>query len=504
MNEKSPELMRFAALVEQRLGFRFEPVKAKELLAALAERVEATGSTSVEAYLQRVERSSSSAHETAALARRLSVGETYFFRESEHHEALVQQLSPELDKVGVSRGKLRILSVGCSSGEEPYGVAISLLEAGRTAREVELAAFDANPDAIERARRGEYAAWALRAMPAALRERYFIDVGRGRFRLIDQVRALVSFEVRNVLDDGLSAWVENSQDAIFCRNVLIYFSDATSAVMHQRLCRALRPGGVLFLGHSELLRDRRLALETRRVGGAFFHVKRVCSAGEAEGPSTTPITAWASVSESPSRKMAALISPDPPPSLPLPPEPCASSAAVSPAYEEALRLIRLDCHEDALELLAKEGMTRGEEALLRAAILTSRGAIDEAEVACIEALDVVENRASVHYLLGMCREHAGDHEEALRRYRMTLELDPFFAMAHLRIGMLARRSGALELAKTSLERALWLLPRQDTRTLTLFRSGQGLGALMQLCRAELAACQLPLRRSDGGSTTSIK
>jgi chemotaxis protein methyltransferase CheR len=284
------ELGRFAAVVELLLGFRFEPGRAGEFAAALDERVSELGVSCASEYLDLALTPGAREAEAAALARRLTVGETYFFREAEHHRVLTSlmlhgntegQAGLQPRPEWASPERPRVLSVGCSSGEEPYGLAISMVEAGLKARGDDIQAFDANPDAIERARAGEYASWALRALPVELRDRYFSPCGRGRYRLSEEIRGMVSFDVRNLLDDDPTFWLDGGLDAVFCRNVLIYFSAPLVALVHERLGRALRRGGVLFLGHSEMLSSRHGELETQRALGAFFHVRRASPAAAA-------------------------------------------------------------------------------------------------------------------------------------------------------------------------------------------------------------------------------
>jgi chemotaxis protein methyltransferase CheR len=189
------------------------------------------------------------------LAPLITNNETYFFREAHHFDILVRHVIPERREALRTR-PLRLLSAGCSSGEEAYSIVIALQNAGLELSGIrwEVDACDLNPERIAQAREGVYDGGSLRACDDESRRRYFKEEG-GRFRLRERHRKGVRFFQANLsAPNGTFGW--GSYDAILCRNMLIYFSDEAFGGAIGLFARSLGPGGYLLLGHSESLLDR--------------------------------------------------------------------------------------------------------------------------------------------------------------------------------------------------------------------------------------------------------
>jgi chemotaxis protein methyltransferase CheR len=147
---------------------------------------------------------------------------------------------------------LRIWSAACSTGEEPYSLAMSLLETGRIAESnISIKATDISPRVLDLCERGYYRALSFRATEPAMVQKYFSVSGDG-FVIADRIKRLVQFSSLNLMDDRRVA-AHGPFDAIFCRNVLIYFDKPTQKRVVESFARALRAGGYLFLGHAESL-----------------------------------------------------------------------------------------------------------------------------------------------------------------------------------------------------------------------------------------------------------
>jgi chemotaxis protein methyltransferase CheR len=143
---------------------------------------------------------------------------------------------------------------------------------------------------------------------------------------------------------------------------------------------------------------------------------------------------------------------------------------------------------DMLQALPADSRKDNDAQLLRAVLLTNRGELIEAEAVCRQILSADDLHAGAHYLMALCREHAGDRRAALEHDQAAAYLDVGFAMPHLHLGLLARRSGEHEPARTELERALALLVREDASRILLYGGGFSREALIELCRAELRTC----------------
>ncbi len=178
--------------------------------------------------------------------------ETYFFREPAQLNALVEEIVPDL----LSRksvNKIRLWSAGCSTGEEPYSIAVMLQEAGLFDRAgIEIFASDISYQALVRARKGHYRETAFRATDPSVRDKYFIREGDGFWRIRDEIRNRVSFGRLNLYDEPRVSLL-GYLDVIFCRNVIIYFDDASKRTVINNFYNRLVDGGYLLLGHSESL-----------------------------------------------------------------------------------------------------------------------------------------------------------------------------------------------------------------------------------------------------------
>lgn len=184
-----------------------------------------------------------------ALARALTIGETYFFREPPHFDLLRSELLPAALARGTS--PVVLVSAACSSGEEAYSMAVvarQVLGVG-AAEQVRVLGIDVNERAITSARHAEYRPWSLRGVSDDVRARWLERSGEA-WRVIPAVRSLVTFERRNLVDPA-DALPPGSADVIFCRNVLIYLDDEHVRIVLQSLSRALRPGGALLVSSAE-------------------------------------------------------------------------------------------------------------------------------------------------------------------------------------------------------------------------------------------------------------
>ena len=182
----------------------------------------------------------------------VTTNETYFFREPAQLAAFTEEIVPDILSRKPVR-KVRIWSAGCSSGEEPYSIAMLLQERGLYGSAVfEIFASDINQAVLAKARRGHYRENAFRATDPSLREKYFARDPDGSWRISDEVRNRVSFGRLNLYDEPRVSLL-GQVDIIFCRNVIIYFDDNSKKVVVSNFYKRLVEGGYLLLGHSESL-----------------------------------------------------------------------------------------------------------------------------------------------------------------------------------------------------------------------------------------------------------
>lgn len=245
------ELERFGEYFYRRTGVRLAPSRRAVTAQRLAHCIAEAGETDFGAWFARVRLHGDDALFEHA-AHRLLVHETYFFREDVQLDALTTSVLAEVTAVRRAGGALRVLSLPCSTGEEAYSIAIWLLERwpALADHDVEIAAADVDRHAVAAARRGVYGERALKRVGAEQLERHFVAEGEGRHRVGDALREAIDFRVAN-LSDPASMAALGVFDVIFCRNLLIYFDELAARRAAEHLYSALRPGGFLFLGHSE-------------------------------------------------------------------------------------------------------------------------------------------------------------------------------------------------------------------------------------------------------------
>jgi len=244
-----------SGLVKCLCGINLHEGKRALVRARLAKRLRVLGLRDFGQYIDRVLQDTDGG-ETLTMLDAISTNLTYFFREPAHFEILAKNVVPAVRARGGSRRKIRIWSAGCSSGEEPYSIAVTLRQAMPDVAlwDVGILATDLSAPMLRSAMRGVYGPSRLRDVPPEVLAEHFTPAGAkygpGQYRVKDAVRRMVHFARLNLMEP----WpMSGPFDAIFCRNVMIYFDKATQQRLVERFCRHLVPGGLLMIGHSESL-----------------------------------------------------------------------------------------------------------------------------------------------------------------------------------------------------------------------------------------------------------
>jgi chemotaxis protein methyltransferase CheR len=245
------ELKRVCQLLYLRTGMIFNEQKRYYIERRIKDRMQKAGLVSAASYLRIIV---AQPGEMEALVNAFTINETYFYREESQLAALGRSLLPQVVNNRRPGDLVRIWSLPCASGEEPYSIAIWLLENWSLvdAWHIEIVGSDIDTDALARARAGRYGERALAKLPADIRERYFRpESGQQRDReIIDDLKESVLFTQVNLIDPASLA-TERPFDVIFCRNLLIYFDDAARQVAAANLFNRLTPGGFLCVSHTE-------------------------------------------------------------------------------------------------------------------------------------------------------------------------------------------------------------------------------------------------------------
>lgn len=242
------ELERTTQLIYRHTGMTFGENKRYYIERRIADRMAKLGAIDVRAYLALA----AAGAEAEQLINAFTINETYFYREEHQLAALSNTILPEIAGQRRPGDLVRIWSMPCATGEEPYSIAIWLLENWPLvdAYNIEIVGSDIDTAAVAAAKAGLFNARSLAKLPGEVREAYFEPERRHRRQIIDDLRESVRFTTTNLVD-AASVAAQGRFDVILCRNLLIYFDDASRAAAAKNLHAALNPGGFLCLGHSE-------------------------------------------------------------------------------------------------------------------------------------------------------------------------------------------------------------------------------------------------------------
>jgi chemotaxis protein methyltransferase CheR len=377
------------------------------------------------------------------LASHLTVGETYFFRERKTFDALAQRILPEL--IYRRRGReqrLRLWSAACSTGEEPYSLAMLVQQLLPDWRDwhVTILATDINPRFLQKAATGVYGEWSFRESPSWFKERYFTRTQDGRFAVDPQIRSCVSFAPMNLAQDCFPSLATdtNAMDVIFCRNVLMYFTPAHARKVVENLRGALTNDGWLAVSPTECSQ----ALFSRFVPVNFPDtiLYRKCNAEEQSStwtpaPSGTApeCTAWALDA------------------------PQLSTPVVAAAPQPTLLSSQTPSAPSQTEQADESPASRPQAFSQLARALANQGRLAEALVWSERWIGANKIDPAAHYLHAMVLQETGEREAARRSLDRAVYLQPDFALAHFALGNLARADSRNSAANKHFANALHML-----------------------------------------------
>jgi len=254
-------------LVYERTGIKVAELKIHAIRRHVESRIQVLGLSGFEDYYRLLRFFDSSGEEFQEVVNQIVVNETYFFRDFPQLRAFGEECLEDVcrRRSGLGLRNLKLLSAGCSSGEEPYTIGIILREMleDYVSWLPRILACDLDDEALDKAGRGLYDSRSVKDVPSAYLSRWFAREG-GLFRVRPEIREMVAFHRANLFDDGSLSALGEGYDFIFCRNVLIYFDETSRRAVVERFYRMMNPGAYIFLGHSESM---------SRISSAFELVK---------------------------------------------------------------------------------------------------------------------------------------------------------------------------------------------------------------------------------------
>ncbi|HKN93192.1 MAG TPA: CheR family methyltransferase [Thermoleophilaceae bacterium] len=491
---------RYRAIVRQRAGIEIPDARKVDLEKGIAAALEASRSQNVDAlYDLLAEKGPRGATAFEAMVPAITINETHFFRNRPQMTALEKEILPQLIEAKRETRKLRIWSAACSSGEEPYSLAILIdrLLPDHDKWDILIHGTDIDHLALQKAHTGLYGNWSFREVPQDIKDSYFTRVDEHRFELAPKIRRMVRFSRLNLVDDLYPSpeTVTDRMDLVVCRNVLIYFKEETIQRIVDRFHASLVDGGWLVVGHAEPSQEIFHRYQVTNYPGTIVYRRSRTGQGKPIAPSIS-IPAVPVRSEVGGRR----------PEVPKPVVPRRPAApAVKPASkvrtlrpvggkqaagvvaagpaDEAYKLFQAGRSGDAineLEKLAAEQPTDYRAPYLLAKIFASKMRFPEAERWIDVALKNRELAAESHYLRGIVLQEQGRLDEALEAFRRSVFLDQGFVLGHFAAAGVFGRTGQIARAKKSLATVAELLSGRPAADVLPEGDGLTVGRLQEL------------------------
>jgi chemotaxis protein methyltransferase CheR len=439
-----PAYARLKHLVIEHTGLAYYADKDDDFAARISHRLSARGVRDCASYLRLLDKSKPDTQEMDALIAELTIGETYFFRQPEHFDALRGSILPEMLERNRLTRRLKIWSAGCANGAEAYSIALLIHEALQEQEatwNVHILGTDINRFYLERAEAGRFNQWAFRDEAEHLKSRYFRRDGK-EWVIGQEPRKWISFRYHNLVSDPVPPAGETPDfDLIFCRNVMIYFSQNLIRATAARLYESLAWGGWLVVGHAEPNAEN-------------FRLF--------EGVMTDGVTLYRKMKEQPRVEAAACGRADPPPAV---------RARVEPRVEKPR-------HEEPRSSAAVPTVDE-------VRTLADRG---EWRLAAGRARKLIETggrNPAAHFVLALVLEHMGSPADAAQSLRRAIFLDRAFIMAHYHLGLVLEQQRDLQGARKAFANVLDLVAARDGGDILEHGDGISAAELKELTKMHL-------------------
>ncbi|NQU65225.1 MAG: hypothetical protein HQ517_13210 [SAR324 cluster bacterium] len=431
------QLEQFRRLITKRTGLRFLKTSFKDFERLLKPAFQELGLTDLKTGLEQLLSLPLGSTQFQVLVNHLTIGETYFFRNRPVYQALEQWAIPDLiRRKNLSGKRLKIWSAACSTGEEPYSIAILLKRMIPDLKNwaLTILATDINSFFIKKATEGIYREWSFRNVPAWLKPNYFSANGQN-FEVKNEIKNMVSFGTLNLKDYVLLSSQPNTQacDVIFCQNALMYLSSDTVDKIIDRFHQSLTDEGILIVSPGDggqLINQKFTALTFP--GTQFFQKKK----RRPLVPVAYPLNQNSVQHWNPSTDIdnhALFIAPDP----------------VKPQEENRATAIESDGDSEEIQTIR-----------LMAKTCANQGELDKAKQWCEKGLAINKLDLDLYYLQAIIYQETGDLERAIAALEKTLYIEPEFVLAYFSLGHLSKQINRPHEARRHYESALGLLNRQ--------------------------------------------
>jgi chemotaxis protein methyltransferase CheR len=452
--------------ITKRMGLRFSKERCADLERGITSAARDFGYSDSDSCIEWLLSSKPSKSQVEILASHLTVGETYFFREERVFYALEDRILKDLiEQRRNTERRLRIWSAGCSTGEEPYSIAILLSKILPDLQDwhITILATDINPRSLKMAAAGVYSNWSFRDCPEWVKERFFIRTENNRYEILPDIKKMVTFQYHNLCEDPYPSLLNNTNamDIILCRNVLMYFApDKAKKVIH---CyqNCLTDGGWLIVSPCEVSMVSHpqmvpIAIETgitlykkeyeRRQAKEENTVNETFNLSSYIAPYMDISTCQYNKSDMPNDLLADIKS--------------ESHMEEPDKYEQASVLYKQGYYAEAeliLKKLLSENQDKSEMMVMLSRTYANQGKLQDATEWCRKAIAKDKLNPSYHYLLAIIMQESGQLIEAATSLKHAIFLSPKFVPAHFALGMLIYQQGKLKESYKYLENVLSLL-----------------------------------------------
>lgn len=484
------DLKLFQGYLIKHCGLYFDRRNIKILERGLQRRMRAVGAYSYHDYFEYLDLYQDSRSELKKMVGLLTVGETSFFRYSSHRDAFINHVVPEIIHARRNERTLRFWSAGCSTGEEPYSMAIILLEHFPQLADwkIEILATDINKRSIRRAREAVYSSRAVRMLGDYYVKKYFREENK-LYVLDRRIRDMVEFNYLNLQTDSFPS-PENGTidvDCIFCRNVMIYFQLDTIRKIVKRMSNCLRPEGFLFLGHSETMQNVSDRFQRVHKHDAFFYQRRDPQASVARP--TPPPPPVVRREPPPQQKPPVTLLPRPVVTTTKPaPIPAKNdSFDTEELFTEAERAFNEEDYRTAshnYDIILKKSPEHIGALLGKTLITANEGAFQRALEQCEQILQIDDLCAPAYFLRGLIHDMEEDQTGAMADYQRAIWLDMLFVAPHYYLSKILLRQGRNDAAERELRNSIRLLEKASEEAVIAYSGGLSRSVFLEVCRAD--------------------
>ncbi|MFC2139410.1 CheR family methyltransferase [Bacteroidota bacterium] len=455
------EYQKINSFIKAKLGLNFPEDRKKDLEKALLNAASEFQFRDVSEFIQFLTTSSLSKSDFQILSKYLTIGETYFFREKVIFDLVRTKILPDIIAGrSISTKKLKIWSAGCSTGEEPYSIAMLINELipSRSEWNITILATDLNIDIIGKARRGNYNEWSFRDVNPKIKEKYFTKSDTNSFDISPNIKNMVEFDYLNLVEDTYPSVANktNAVDIIFCRNVLMYFDKERRSKVISAFYNSLVDGGWLILGLTEIsyLKDNRYKKIPFKDGMIFQKTNETLNKSDKDS-STNLLSLQKSKTDSTkinsnysgksSQKSKSLIKED--------------------LYPEAMKCYDDGNYKEAANYFIKyidENPDKTGEEVIRAfyylsMTLANIGELNSALKWCDKAISQFKLETSFYFLKSNLLQELNNYEDAISALQRAIYLDSDYIMAHFSLANIYRKTGKTDAANKQLRGLLAIL-----------------------------------------------